>query len=402
MLSVGKMYTFLAHKYKNFSKQGILDTADRFGLESFSDLETHLWVYELCYQIQKRTEDCCILKGGACAQLHLPLKLQRCTLDLDMSTTLGPDDLPSLLDSITNDFNRCNFLSSFRQYVPKFTENTVALPMKTYLFKLPFNFKSGRGNDYADIKIDFIFSEPQKLSCHRVHNASTIGLQLGYSPLCLTPYSMICGKLITFASNTVGLPPNKIEAFYKSLYDCYHLLTMHCNPTTLQLVSNQLHLTYRTELRVKNLQDMNAEVIIEDILSTLYKLFTWDLLTTAPRFPGKVSSFEERCLQGEVRKILNPDSWAVMAMYIFIWTSALKEIMSGNSPTSLNTLNDIETTYKLYVSSEKQDRKKLIRSYKDHIFSSDNRLVLNRAFDPLRIIYLTKIHSKLSPPVHYY
>lgn len=388
-------YSFLGHEYRNFSKSSLLHTANEYNLSNISSLEAHLWVYELCYQIQKISGSSCILKGGASTQLYLPLNVQRCTIDIDMSTTLTTDKLHHMLSLITATFNKNNFISSFREYTPRFTDNSLRIPMKTFLFTLPFVYRNGKNGNYADIKMDFVFSETEQELYHLFNGAETIGMKLNYSPICLTPYAAIGSKLLIFAVSSIGLPEYKTESFYKNIYDLYHLLSRFNDIGSFKRISEALPALLQNEYRTKKLSPWGLEDTISDILKKLYYLFTEDLLVSIPRIPGKLLSFEENSLQGTVRSTLSLDSWSVMAMSIFIWINSLKLYMTDGNLGRINVFQEANESYSHYKAQEKFERRKILKDYKKKIFILDNRLMLARSISPIRIIYLYYILDRL-------
>jgi hypothetical protein len=100
VMSDRKPEAMFIHNYKSFRKESILETASDFGFSHRDILESHLWVYEIDAQIQKHAKEHYVLKGGACAQLYLPLNVQRCTVDIDACTDLTHKELDDIMLSI--------------------------------------------------------------------------------------------------------------------------------------------------------------------------------------------------------------------------------------------------------------------------------------------------------------
>jgi hypothetical protein len=389
-------YTFLGHKYNPFNKPNISNTAKEYGFQHRDAVEAHLWVYELYYQIQKRAGTNCLLKGGACAQLYLPLQVQRCTLDLDVATSLTARDLQQLLKAITSDFNANRFHSEFREYIPRQPlSDKQLIPMKTFLFTLPFIFKRGRRGSFPDIKMDFIFLPPEDFPATYVEKGKTVGLELKYSPFTLTQYSIICNKFLIFASSSIGLDTYKIESFYKNIYDLYYLTNEYNNLNCFKEVSKIIDNNIRLEFSLKNQMPSDTLSVIDDMLSTLHELFTLDLLSGEPKPPKRLVDFQERCIQVSIRQDLNLDTWAIMAMYLYIWLVTLREYINSGSSSSIELINYILDEYDKYVTLDKKERRSLIKEYKKTIFFKDSRLMLSRGIDPLRIIYLYNIYNRL-------
>jgi hypothetical protein len=382
-------YSFLAHRYSPFSKSNISKVCKEYGFETPESVESHLWVYELYYQIQKRAGSSCVLKGGACAQLYLSLETQRCTLDLDLATTLNPKQLFQLLSSIVDEFNSYDLFSDFREYIPRqpISDNKL-IPMKTYLFSLPFIYKGRAEKGFPDIKIDFVFLPTDVLPTSYINNSRTVGLKLNYSPFSLSKHSIISNKLLTFAVNSIGLEKHKIESFYKNVYDLFYLIKEYNNLSLFKSVSDIIYDNICLEFSLKNLEPINTLIMLDDILITLYDLFTFDLLFLEPRLSKRVSDFELRCLQSSARSDLNLDTWSIMIMYIYIWVITLKEYVISGNTSSIKMISEIMDYYEYYLSLDKKERRIMMKEYRKVIFSKDTRLMLTRSIHPLRVIYL--------------
>lgn len=387
---------FLAHEYDSFTKQNISKTCKKYGFESLESLESHLWVYELYYQIQKRAGPNCVLKGGACAQLHLPLKVQRCTLDLDLATSLTSKELFKLLSSIVKDFNSCKLPSDFKEYIPRLPlSDNKLIPMKTFLFSLPFIYKGKSERGFADIKMDFVFLPTNVLPTAYMNNSRTPGLRLKYAPLLLTQYSIICNKLLTFAVNSIGLDTYKIASFYKNIYDLYHLINEYNNIHCIKSVAEIIYDNICLEFSLKNMEPMSPHLLLDDILLTLQELFVSDLLLLEPKVSKRLLDFEKKCLQSSMRSDLNLDTWSIMIMYVYIWVTTLREYMTNGDSSGIEVINEIIDYYEYYLSLDKKERRRMMKEYRKTIFSKDARLMLSRSIHPLRIIYLYYIYDRL-------
>lgn len=386
----------LAHKNATFQKSNIFKICNNYGFESCDSVESHLWVYELYYHIQKRAGSCCVLKGGACAQLHLPIETQRCTMDLDLATSLSSKELPKLLESIVEDFNSHDFFADFREYIPKqpISDNKL-IPMKTYLFSLPFIYKGKTEKGFPDLKMDFVFLPTDVLPTTYIDNGKTFGLKLKYSPFTLTQYSIISNKLLTFAVNSIGIDRYKIDSFYKNVYDLYSLINEYNDLSCLKSVSDIIYDNICLEFSLKNLKPVDTILILDDILITLHDLFTFDLLFVEPKISKRVADFQLRSLQSPIKSDLNLDTWSIMIMYIYIWTASLKEYVKCKTSDSIQLINEILNYYDYYLSCDKKERRRMMKEYRKVIFSKDTRLMLSRSIHPLRIIYLYFIYDRL-------
>jgi hypothetical protein len=388
--------SLFAHKHTTFGKRNIVKVSKDYGFESYEALEAHLWVYELNYHIQKKAGSSCVLKGGACAQLHLPIEAQRCTMDIDLATSLTDKELFKLLSSIVNDFNSHDFFADFTEYIPKqpFSDNRL-IPMKTYLFSLPFIYKGKGERGFPDLKMDFVFLPTTVLPTSYIDNSRTFGMKLQYSPLVLNQYSIISNKLLTFAANSIGLEKYKIDSFYKNIYDLFYLINEYNDISCIKSVSLIIPDNIGLEFSLKNMEPADTVSILEDILITLHDLFTFDLLFLEPRVSKRVLDFESRSLQSSIRSDLTLDTWGIKIMYIYIWTATLKEYVLSRNANCIGIINEILDYYDYYLSLDKKERRTMMKEYRKVIFSKDTRLMLSRSIHPLRIIYLYFIYDRL-------
>lgn len=393
---MNQKYLFLAHKYDSFAKSNISKIHKIYGIESWESIESHLWVYELYYQIQKRVGQNCVLKGGACAQLHLPLDVQRCTLDIDLATSLNSKELIDLLKSIVKDFNSNDFPSDFREYIPRIPlSDNKLIPMKTFLFTLPFKYKGKNERGFADMKMDFVFLPTDILPASYIRDGKTFGLNLKYTPFSLNQYSIISNKLLTFAVNSIGIDRYKIASFYKNIYDLYYLINEYNDLQCIKSVSEIIYDNICLEFSLKNMKPMDTSALLDDILITLHNLFIYDLLLLEPKVSKRLLNFEESCLQASARIDLSFDTWSIMAMYIYIWVTTLKEYITTGNSSGVEMINEILDFYDYYLSMEKKERRMVMREYRKVIFSNDTRLMLSKSIHPLRIIYLYFIYDRL-------
>lgn len=77
----------LIHNTKHFTKEEILERARKYEFPNPLAVEIFLWDCELAAQLQDECADM-VLKGGAAAQLHLPLERHRGSIS-PMAVNLG-------------------------------------------------------------------------------------------------------------------------------------------------------------------------------------------------------------------------------------------------------------------------------------------------------------------------
>lgn len=391
-----KYSSLLNHDYNNFTKKHITTVSNNYGIFRKDILETHLWVYELYAQIQNITGEHCILKGGACSQLYIPLDFQRCTADIDCATSLTTKELSEVLSSITYKFNLNHFSLSFHEYIPQFVKlKGRTIPMATFMFNFPFVFKQKKKHKPSMLKVDFLFVDTLKLHTQKIDYGETLGLKLNYSPLCIEPHALICDKLITLAVHSIGLDPHKIDGLYKNIYDLFHILNSYNNIDSFILCLQYLQDSIYHEIKIKKLHNLSITIILDDILHTLYSMSTFDLKPQNNSTCKRLEKFEKNFLQYEVRKELTADTWSIMTLYIFIWTTALQDYLYGKHYSKLKLVDKISKEYDYYVSLNKKAQIIFMNGLKKDIIEKNNNFYLDNIEDPLRILYLYYVLSIL-------
>jgi hypothetical protein len=383
------------HNYKSFRKENILEIAKDFGFSRRDVLESHLWVYELDAQIQKYAKGHSVLKGGACSQIYLPLNVQRCTVDIDAYTDLTPKELDDIMLSIRYKFNMGKFYCSFKEYVPPFIQESNRLPMRTFLFFLPFAFKKGKKKEPPWLKVDFLFFDTNALHSNIVSKGETLGLKLNYSPLCISSYAMICDKLLTFAVNSIGLDIYKVDSFYKNIYDVFYLVNDHTDIESFKKIASEFKHSIDIEFTIKGIRPIEADELLDDVLHTLFKIFTLDLTKDYKRPHKKLIKFEESVLQANVKEKLDSDTWAMMSMYLYLFSSSLRHYLNFGSLEKLKFVEEIIKTYEYYDSLPLDHKNAYIKKLKSEIILMDPKLSLGIIKEPLRLMYLHYIlHNK--------
>lgn len=390
-----KSEALFIHNYKNFRKESILGIAADFGFSRKDIVESHLWVYEMFAQIQKYTKERCVLKGGACAQLYLPLNVQRCTADIDAYTDLTPDELNALMLSIRYKFNMGKFYCSYKEYTPAFINSDRKLPLKTFLLFMPFIFKKGKRKEPPWLKIDFLFFDTSILHSNIISKGETLGLKLNYSPICISPYALICDKLLTFAVNSIGLELYKIDGFYKNVYDLFYLINSYADIESFKNIASEFSHSISIEAGIKNIDSIDPNELLTDIMHTLYNMFTIDLRKDFKKPHKKLIKFEESVIQENIREKLDSDTWAMMEMYIYLFSASLHYYLSFKNIEKLKFVDEIINMYEYYNLLPLEHKNAYLKKLRSEIALIDSRLYLGIITEPLRIIYLHYIlHNK--------
>lgn len=392
--------TVLCHPSASFTKGYIKSVSKELGILNKFTLEDHIWVYELHSQIQKRTKNRCVLKGGASTQLYLPLEFQRLTADIDCATDLSRRELEKVMRSIKEDFNKNGIHCSYKEYIPKeVILHGRTIPMMTFIFDVPFVFNSWKRHRYPGLKIDFLFLDIEKLHTTRLSKSKTIGVELSYKPIVIDQYSTISDKFLTLAPNLSGLQRNQLDRIYKNIYDLYCLINSHNDLESFKIISERIKESLETEIKMKNANPINIETLLNDILYSTYDIATFSLVENHSELPIQIVRFQEASMTEQTRQILNTDMWSIMALYLYIWVFSLKSFILEESYYKLEGINIVIDEYAYYKSLGKKERRAFKRVLKSRINSKDPLLNLEGTGHPLRLICLDYILSNMKPNI---
>ncbi|KYH28962.1 MULTISPECIES: nucleotidyl transferase AbiEii/AbiGii toxin family protein [Clostridium] len=387
----GKKSEFLNHDFHSFTEQRIGIVSKYFGIENKNILERHIWIYEVYSQIQKRLKNSCVLKGGACAQLYLPLEVQRCTEDLDIYTSLDPSKLKKELQFLAKDFNMSKIPVKIREYIPKSVRlYGKTMPITTIIINLPFIFKENRKRGSSELKIDFLYVDIKRLQKNFINNGEVLGLKLNYAPNCISLYSIIGAKLMVFAVNTIGIEGFKKDKLYKNIYDVYYLIENNNNIDTLKKVGDYIKHNIDIEFYVKGIEKVSLDNVLTDILKELYILSVEDIKEGYEGISKRVKKFEDNYIQKRISYKLTYDRWGIMASYIYIWVYALKKYIMNDECASLEDINHVFKEYEYYNTLS-------LKEQRDYLNNIINKLRVRKDLrydfveEPLRLIYLHNI-----------
>lgn len=386
-----KKNNFLSHDYYNFTEQHIGIESKYFGIKNKSVMERNIWIYEVHSQIQKRLKNNCVLKGGACAQLYLPLEVQRCTEDLDIYTNLNPNKLKKELHSLARDFNVSKIPVKLHEYIPRDVKlHGKTMPITTMIISLPFVFKENRKRRSSELKIDFLHVDINRLHKSCVNQGAILGMDLNYTPICMSIYSIIGAKLLVFGVNTVGIESFKMDKLYKNVYDVFYLIEYNNDIETLKKVGDYLKENIKLEFYVKGIEEINLDSILEDILKELYFLSIEDIIEGYEGISKRVQEFAENYIQQRINYELTYDRWSIMVSHIYIWVYALREYIINDKCEKIEYLDKILKEYKCYKVLSLKEQINYLNDIKDKLKLKKN-LMYDLIEEPLRLIYLDTI-----------
>jgi len=197
---------------KYFIEKEILKRAKKYEFPNPLAVEIFLWDCELAAQLQDACADI-VLKGGAAAQLHLPLENQRGSIDIDVASPLTKSGAAEIVQKVSKSLEGH---VKFELHKPK--KPIPKLPLITYFAKTPTKLDLTRKE--LEIKIDVSLESPD-LPSLILKNAKTFAADVKKMK-CLTAGALAGDKLLTLAKGSIGM---RLEADYpKQIYDVDALL----------------------------------------------------------------------------------------------------------------------------------------------------------------------------------
>ena len=184
----------LIHAAKYFTKDEILRRAGHYEYPNPLAVEIFLWDCELTAQLQTLC-DKAVLKGGAAAQLHLPLERQIGSVDVDLTTSLEKKDVDEVIRQLGKTLEG---YATFLRYEPK--KPNPVLPLSTYLAHVPSTVDPER--EELEIKLDFLCKSPE-LPHAVLRNIQTFALEVKRMD-CSTAGALMGDKLLTLAKGSIG------------------------------------------------------------------------------------------------------------------------------------------------------------------------------------------------------
>lgn len=199
----------LIHDGSMFKEDSILDRSRKHGLANPLAVEMFLWDIEVSAELQN-LDDQLILKGGAAAQLFLPLEKQRGSTDIDLKS--APSSTEEDISNVMNQLERKLPLLRLERHNP--VAPNPKLPLVTYLVIVTSALGVMNGRT-LEIKADILLREPE-LPTVVVENRPTFALDVKRMRV-PTLGTSIGDKLLTVAKESVGM--TREEDYPKQMYD---------------------------------------------------------------------------------------------------------------------------------------------------------------------------------------
>ncbi len=315
----------LIHKTSGFRSDVLVERASQFGFSQASEVEVFAWALELCGQLQAVAGRSLVLKGGAAAQLYLPLEKQRASVDLDFVSSLPSDEVKQLLHDFSARFAVAHPYFLFREYIPEAPE--VGLPMESYFVAVPASLSQPgveiAGPPGRDVKVDILYLD-EPLGTQEVAQRATFALDLAFSPYCFSVGTLIGDKLLTLATDSIGIPATRAADLTKQLYDLDHLTRVGVDESTMGDMCQAIKVLVPIESRYRGIQ-VDVPAVIRQIRETLIGWASVDLGAASPEVKWHITAFQGNYLRAEAR--LPVYGWAIRALRLRLVLDCVEEAL---------------------------------------------------------------------------
>lgn len=307
----------LIHDDRYFTKKEILDRAHKYEFPNPLAVEIFLWDCELASHFQSVYEEV-ILKGGAAVQLHLPLEMQRGSVDIDL---LAPVDEIEMIDIIRKVGESIGETVKFKLHEPK--EPVLKLPLTTYFANIP-TILGLRDRENLEIKIDILL-EKLDLPTVWLENVQTFAIEVR-KMRCLTIGVLIGDKLLTLAKESIGMA---LESDYpKQIYDIDTLLTSTeiSDKTISEIAASVTKLTeFESGLRDLELSPSEA---LRDVIVTMDKYSLVDTIGGDQEIKRNIEGFQQFFVSKSQRRPLY--GWSSKTLKIKFLATLIHEHINNN------------------------------------------------------------------------
>ena len=297
----------LIHPVDFFNQSTILERKNRLGLTNEARIELFLWDLEMFCQIYKRLGDRLVLKGGAAAQLFLPVDWQRTSVDIDMLCRATEEEIRTCLDDVENAFMGEGDLLKFRPHRPKNAK--TELPLLTFFLTVPSEVITDNNNKgVQEIKLEF-FLDKEEWPSVQLKSPEIFAMETGESYRVLTLEALIADKLTTLGPNTVGIPDFRRDELCKHLYDLDTLLHFP-NEGTHNIVEVKELYFKRAELECESRKiAFIKEKIAADVVGWLNSLFLIDFRKDT-QLEKDINDFQSLYLRKTINR--GKSQWAII------------------------------------------------------------------------------------------
>jgi len=297
----------LMHPQSCFERSTILERKRKLKLTNEDRIELFIWDLEIFCQIYQRLKNRVILKGGAAAQLYLPIEKQRTSVDIDMICSAGEEEIKECLEDIEREFKGEGNLFKFRSHRPR--EPKTELPLLTYFLTVPSEIIAADGKKgVQEIKVEF-FLDNTEWPKKRLKNPQVFSMETNQTYIVLTLEAIIADKLTTLGPSTIGIPDTRRDELCKQLYDLDGLLhSSDSGKHNITEVKSLYMKRARLECESRKM-DFSLEEISEDVMEWLRSLYLIDFEGNS-RLEKDINDFQSLYLRKEINR--GKGQWAII------------------------------------------------------------------------------------------
>src|SRR3989338_3967331 len=188
------MERLLINNANYFKQETIESIRKEFKFSQSIHIEMLLWDFEIFAQLTANHKDF-ILKGGAAAQIYLPVERQRASRDIDLATTLTGKEIENALNNVKKRFVDNEHFTWSSAKPPKEPQKKIE-DLHCYEIIVPTKVGSSFGRLNASIlKIDAICYEKLPFRVINLENPVLFKLKLKPFPI-ISKGSLIGDKLL--------------------------------------------------------------------------------------------------------------------------------------------------------------------------------------------------------------
>ena len=287
-------------------------------------VEAFAWDLELYGQLQSLAGEELILKGGAAAQLFVPLQRQRASIDVDALCLVEESTLEGILRRVSERFPQESPYFKFKPYLPK--APVLALPMWTYDVLVPSSIghlwrtEAGEIKAYS-LKIDLLHMD-SPIEHTRIPDAKTFALDLAFSPNCATSGSLVGDKLLTLATGSIGIPERRMADLPKQIYDLDNLTRFALDEKGVEDAIRTMGTLIPLEASFRGIK-VDISKVFTHIKDTLGKFSVVDLRQGDPRFKKYLNDFQSLYIRREARSPLH--EWSAKSIRLNLLLDFLRQ-----------------------------------------------------------------------------
>jgi len=319
----------LIHDIVSFSPECLRARAEEMAFTQVTEVEVFAWALEIYGQLQAASGEGLLLKGGAAAQLYIPLERQRASVDIDLLAHIEPEAVRDVLDEVSRRLASDLPYFVFEEYTP--TQPDVALPLQTFLVVVPSSLGQTAATETGQIagrsiKVD-VFYLKELVEHTELEGVRTFALDLAFSPRCLAIGPLIGDKLLTLATKSIGIPQARAGDLPKQVYDLDNLTHLTLNEGDIEKLIATVRALVDVESSFRGIRATVFQVLdhIEEALTTFSTL---DLREGDPDLRRHVFNLQSQYLREPMRPPFY--GWAAKALRLSFFLQCLRRKMEGN------------------------------------------------------------------------